>query len=58
MEGIDGAELLALSDNGLGKVCPQLQVIPLAANHHSIILCHEPIVAALNQAQKIGSSAA
>ena len=58
MDGIDGAELLALSDNGLGKVCPQLQVIPLAANHHSIILCHEPIVAALNLAQKIGSSAA
>lgn len=58
MDGIDGAELLALSDNGLSKVCPQLQVIPLAANHHSIILCHEPIVAALNLAQKIGSSAA
>ncbi|QUG77202.1 amino acid adenylation domain-containing protein [Erwinia sp. E602] len=47
LEGMDGAELLAITDNGLGQICSQLQVIPLAASHHSIILCHEAIRAAL-----------
>ena len=58
MEGVDGAEMLALADNGLGQVCPHLEIIPLAANHHSIILCHKAIGAALISGAKIRSSAA
>lgn len=47
--GIDGRALLAIADNGLAKVCPHLHIIPLPVNHHSIILCHQEIAAALNQ---------
>ncbi|MEI2266155.1 non-ribosomal peptide synthetase [Erwinia sp. CGal63] len=48
----DGREVLALADNGLGKICPHLSVVPLAADHHSIIACHQEIIAAMT-----GSSA-
>ena len=49
--GIDGREILAIADNGLAQACPQLEIIPLAANHHSIILCHQEITEALTQQQ-------
>ncbi|WP_455817542.1 non-ribosomal peptide synthetase [Pseudomonas cerasi] len=58
VDGNEGAEMLALADNGLGKICTHLEVIPLAANHHSIILCHKEITAALIHGPKISSSAA
>ncbi|WP_067709164.1 non-ribosomal peptide synthetase [Erwinia sp. ErVv1] len=43
----DGSKVLALSDNGLGQVCPHLRVIPLAENHHSMIHRHDVIIPAL-----------
>ncbi|KOC87586.1 non-ribosomal peptide synthetase [Winslowiella iniecta] len=54
--GVDGREILAIADNGLAQVCPQLEVIPLAVNHHSIILCHQEITDALTQPQYNASS--
>jgi len=54
--GIDGREILAIADNGLAQICPQLQIIPLAVNHHSIILCHQEITDALTQPQYDASS--
>jgi len=58
LDGVDGAKVLAIKDNGLSDVCPHLEVIPLPANHHSIILCHDPIGAMLTQGTKVNSSAA
>ncbi|MDI3196694.1 amino acid adenylation domain-containing protein [Serratia ureilytica] len=43
------APLLALEDNGLGAVCAQLKIIPLACHHHNILQCEEAIGNALNQ---------
>ncbi len=42
------APLLALEDNGLGAVCAQLKIIPLACHHHNILQCEEAIGQALN----------
>ncbi len=42
------APLLALDDNGLGAVCAQLKIIPLACHHHNILQCEEAIGQALN----------
>ncbi|MCX0498185.1 amino acid adenylation domain-containing protein [Erwinia billingiae] len=44
----EGDEVLAIKDNGVGALCPSLKIVPLAANHHSIILCHQEIAAALS----------
>lgn len=44
----EGNELLAIEDNGVGALCSSLKIVPLAANHHSIILCHQEIAAALS----------
>ncbi|WP_338571355.1 amino acid adenylation domain-containing protein [Erwinia billingiae] len=44
----EGNELLAIKDNGVGALCSSLKIVPLAANHHSIILCHQEIAAALS----------
>lgn len=44
----EGQEALAIRDNGVGSICSSLKIVPLAANHHSIILCHQQIVAALS----------
>lgn len=42
------APLLALEDNGLGAVCAQLKIIPLACHHHNILQCEEAIGQVLN----------
>lgn len=51
----DGQEVLALADNGLSKACPRLAVVPLAADHHSIIACHQEIIAALTSGSVLKS---
>ncbi|WP_037441879.1 hypothetical protein, partial [Serratia sp. Ag1] len=39
-QSVAGGKALWLSeDNGIGAVCDQLTVIPLACNHHNIIDC-------------------
>ncbi|WIF07983.1 hypothetical protein QEP77_07070 [Serratia sp. B1] len=43
------APLLTLEDNGLGAVCAQLKIIPLACHHHNILQCEEAIGNVLNE---------
>ncbi|MBV4368978.1 amino acid adenylation domain-containing protein [Erwinia phyllosphaerae] len=53
----DGREVLAIADNGLSKICSHLKVIPLAADHHSIISCHQEIIAALTAVPQVTPTA-
>lgn len=54
----DGREILAMTDNGLGQICQHLKIVPLAADHHSIISCHQDIIAALTDNHATKSSTA
>ncbi|MBP2169665.1 amino acid adenylation domain-containing protein [Erwinia toletana] len=46
-QSANGQALLALEDNGLAVLNARLRRVPLAANHYSIIYCHQEIGEAL-----------